>query len=65
MNYAMAVSTRVEDHLTRLLDQEGWHDDEEAYEEALRLVIKEDEGRTWAQGNIRIGDYILLSTSGT
>jgi len=61
MNYAMHVSTRVEDHLVRLLEQDGWQDDEEAYEEALRLVIKEDEGRTWAQGNIRMGDYILLS----
>jgi len=57
----MRVSTRVEDHLVRLLEQDGWQDDEEAYEEALRLVIKEDEGCTWAQGNIRMGDYILLS----
>jgi len=63
MNYAMSVSTRVEDHLAHLLEKDGWQDGEEAYEEALRLVIKEDEGRTWAQGNIRLGDYILLSMS--
>jgi cellulose synthase/poly-beta-1,6-N-acetylglucosamine synthase-like glycosyltransferase len=27
--------------------------------------LQEDKGRSWADGNIRVGDYILLIDSGT
>ena len=67
MNYAMYVSARVEDKLGALRRREGWtqDDEREAYGVALAKVIEEDKGRTWAQGDIRIGDYILLIDSDT
>ena len=67
MNYAMWCSIRVEDKLLLVQRLEGWTQDEEAnaYRHALDEVIQEDEGRTWADGNIRIGDYILIIDSDT
>jgi len=67
MNYAMWVSNRVEQKLSTIRRHERWTQEEEsrAYCEALAEVIDEDEGRTWADGNIRIGDYILLIDSDT
>jgi hypothetical protein len=67
MNYAMNVSARVEDKLTRISRHARWNDqlEEEAYRDALDQVIKEDQGRTWADGNVRIGDYILIIDSDT
>ena len=67
MNYAMGVSARIEDKLTRVSRDEHWgHEEEiEAYKVALEEVIQEDEGRTWAEGNVRIGDYILIVDSDT
>ena len=67
MNYALAVSARVEDKLTNIQRPNTWkHEDElDAYYSALQEVIAEDEGRTWAEGNIRIGDYILIVDSDT
>jgi len=67
MNYALWVSTRVEDRLTTIHRHESWtrNDEVNAYNEILAQIINEDEGRTWAEGNIRIGDYILIIDSDT
>lgn len=67
MNYALWVSNRVEDKLSNLQRTASWTQDDEAqaYVNALNEVVEEDEGRTWADGNIRIGDYILLIDSDT
>jgi membrane glycosyltransferase len=63
MNYCMWVSTRVEDKMAQL-DPAQWNESD-AYRHALDEVIAEDEGRTQASGNIRIGDYVLLIDSDT
>ena len=67
MNYAMNVSARVEDKLKFIDRPEGWSQEEEdqAYRDALAKVIEEDQGRTWADGDIRMGDYILIIDSDT
>ena len=67
MNYAMNVSARIEDRLKRIQRTPNWNDqqEEESYREALGQVINEDQGRTWADGNVRIGDYILIIDSDT
>ncbi|KAL2415455.1 hypothetical protein ABEF91_005785 [Exophiala dermatitidis] len=67
MNYALNVSARVEDRLALVERTETWtsENEREAYESALGEIIVEDEGRTQADGNIRIGDYILLIDSDT
>ncbi len=67
MNYALAISARIEDKLSGFdrpttLTQEN---ENEAYDQAFQEVISQDNGRTWADGNIRIGDYILLIDSDT
>ena len=67
MNYALAVSARVEDKLAAIQRPQNWTQREEleCYRRSLAQVITEDEGRTWAEGNIRVGDYILLIDSDT
>jgi len=67
MNYAMWVSCRVEDKLAAIQRGPTWSqiDEANAYTNALNEVILEDEGRTWADGNIRFGDYILIIDSDT
>ena len=67
MNYALSVTTRVEDRLSTQPRHTGWTKEDEyaAYDTALAQVIADDEGRTWAGGNVRIGDYILLIDSDT
>ncbi|KAI9831674.1 MAG: hypothetical protein M1819_004740 [Sarea resinae] len=67
MNYALNVSNRVEDKLADVVRHKGWTQDDEtmAYKDSLAQVVVEDEGRTWAEGNIRVGDYILLVDSDT
>ncbi|KAI1363724.1 glycosyl transferase family group 2-domain-containing protein [Xylaria arbuscula] len=67
MNYALMVSNRVEDKLTQIPRPGTWAPEDEysAYEQCLSEVLQEDEGRTWAEGNIRIGDYILIIDSDT
>lgn len=67
MNYAMNVSARVEDRLRQVARGPRWtdQDEDEAYKDALGQAINEDHGRTWADGNIRIGDYILIIDSDT
>ena len=67
MNYALAVSSRIEDKLATISRSATWTkaDEAVAYDRCMQEVIAEDEGRTWAEGNIRMGDYILLIDSDT
>ncbi|AEO64878.1 uncharacterized protein THITE_2111232 [Thermothielavioides terrestris NRRL 8126] len=66
MNFALMISCRVEDKLAAIQRPPDWtqHDEALAYERALKEVLEED-GRAWADGNIRVGDYILLIDSDT
>ncbi|KAJ9155187.1 Glycosyltransferase family 2 protein [Pleurostoma richardsiae] len=66
MNFALMISCRVEDKLVQINRPPEWtqHDEAQAYERALKEVLEED-GRAWADGNIRVGDYILLIDSDT
>jgi hypothetical protein len=66
MNFGMMISCKVEDKLTAINRGPEWsqHDEAQAYERALKEVL-EDDGRAWADGNIRIGDYILIIDSDT
>ncbi|KAF2427413.1 hypothetical protein EJ08DRAFT_699638 [Tothia fuscella] len=67
MNYGLWVSQRIEEKLATKDRSPNWSqiEESEAYREALAEVIQEDEGRTWADGNVRMGDYILLVDSDT
>ncbi|KAL2268716.1 hypothetical protein VTJ83DRAFT_3562 [Remersonia thermophila] len=67
MNYALHVSNRVEEKLLAIQRDAQWDAEREnaAYKDALAEVMREDEGRTWADGNIRVGDYILIVDSDT
>ncbi|KAM3075073.1 hypothetical protein ACMFMG_007469 [Clarireedia jacksonii] len=67
MNYALMISNKVEDLLVNLDRHEGWTQEDEDiyYGQALAQVLEGEEGRAWAEGNIRIGDYILLIDSDT
>lgn len=67
MNYALHISNRVEEKLLAVKRGSKWNNEQEngAYQRSLADVLQEDEGRTWAEGNIRIGDYILLIDSDT
>jgi hypothetical protein len=67
MNYALRLSVQVEEKLAvveRSEDWSQWHENQ-AYEEALKQVLTEREGEAWADGSIRVGDYILLIDSDT
>lgn len=65
MNYALMVSNAVEDKLLTVERDDAWNQEreKEAYERCLVDVLNDLEGRAWADGNIRVGDYILLSKS--
>ena len=67
MNYAMSVSVRIEDKLTEVPRHEGWtqEDENREYNRCLAEIIDEDQGRTKAAGNVRMGEYILLIDSDT
>jgi membrane glycosyltransferase len=68
MNYALWVSNRVEDKMVEPSPRPPyWNQEQEAalYVKALNEVIEEDENRTWADGNVRMGDFILLIDSDT
>ncbi|KAH6855413.1 glycosyl transferase family group 2-domain-containing protein [Chaetomium sp. MPI-CAGE-AT-0009] len=66
MNFALMISCKVEEKLAAIQRTPDWsqHDEAQAYEQALKEVLEED-GRAWADGNIRVGDYILLIDSDT
>ncbi|KAH6954264.1 glycosyl transferase family group 2-domain-containing protein [Fusarium avenaceum] len=71
MNYCLAFSNRVEDEMHRLTELEcesrgcsyddlSAEDDDRLYDQALQNMVDADEGKTWAEGNIRMGEIILL-----
>ena len=64
MNYGLMLSNKIEEKMDQVIRQHGWNqkDEAEEYERRLREVLQEN-GRAWMDGNIRIGDYILLSMS--
>lgn len=66
MNFGLMISCKVEDKLALINRGPEWSQSDEAlaYERALKEVLEED-GRAWADGNIRIGDYILIIDSDT
>ncbi|KAL7275796.1 hypothetical protein RUND412_001249 [Rhizina undulata] len=66
MNFGLMVSCKVEEKLSQIPRGDDWNQMKEAlaYEQALKEVVENDE-RVWADGNIRIGDYILLIDSDT
>jgi len=63
MNFGLHISCMVEEKLNLIQRPADWTqaDEAQAYERCLKEAL-EDNGRAWADGNIRIGDYILLST---
>jgi hypothetical protein len=76
MNYSLDFSIRVEDELLRLIEavcaETGKANNEVTveeenvlYQKALETIIDQDEGRTWASGNVRIGEIILIIDSDT
>lgn len=62
MNYGLMLSCKVEDKLASYERGPAWTqtDEARAYEQCLKEVLEEND-RAWADGNVRIGDYILLS----
>lgn len=62
MNFGLMISCKVEEKLKQQARSEDWtsEDEAKAYERCLKEALEED-GRAWADGNIRVGDYILLS----
>jgi cellulose synthase/poly-beta-1,6-N-acetylglucosamine synthase-like glycosyltransferase len=66
MNFGLMLSNNVEEKLAEVTRHEKWTQDDEAkeYARCLKEVVEED-GRAWADGNIRIGDYIILIDSDT
>jgi hypothetical protein len=67
MNYAMRLSVQVEEALNAQPRHPGWnqHDENNAYRACLQQLLAEREGEAWADGNIRMGDYILIIDSDT
>jgi hypothetical protein len=67
MNFALMISNKVEDKLALMERHQNWSQEDEArvYSQCLSEVLNEEDGRAWADGNIRIGDYILLIDSDT
>jgi hypothetical protein len=64
MNFALHISCMVEERLALIQRPVDWTqaDEAQAYERCLKEALEEN-GRAWADGNIRVGDYILLSKS--
>jgi hypothetical protein len=62
MNFALMISCRVEEKLAKYTRGVDWTqaDEAQAYEQCLKEVLEADT-RAWADGNIRVGDYILIS----
>ncbi|KAF2021806.1 hypothetical protein BU24DRAFT_417432 [Aaosphaeria arxii CBS 175.79] len=76
MNYCLNFSLRVEDELLRLISEEcarrgctqddlTIEDEDALYQQARGNELEKDEGRTWAAGNIRVGEIILIVDSDT
>jgi hypothetical protein len=72
MNHCLNFSAKLEDELQRLMDEDGraWEDftieeEGELYKQALDTIIEGEEHKSWAAGNLRIGEIILLIDSDT
>jgi len=76
MNYCLDFSIRVEDEMLRLIEelctQKGCTQEEltideeqELYEKARDTMVERDGGKTWAAGNVRLGEIILIIDSDT
>jgi hypothetical protein len=70
LNFTYNLSLRVEEIMkTRLEnsapDGESEKSEEEIYQFALQQAIEESQGKAWAAGDIRVGDYVLLIDSDT
>jgi membrane glycosyltransferase len=67
MNYGLWVSGKAEEMLIGLERHDEWtqRDEDFAYGQAVKAVLEENDGEAWADGNIRVGDYILLIDSDT
>lgn len=68
MNTALELSLRIEELLSqqRPIDVSySQYDEDVLYNRVMVEALVELEGRVWAQGDIRIGDYILLLDSDT
>jgi membrane glycosyltransferase len=57
----------VEEKIKTIERPRDWTQDDESlvYNNALSEVVSNDDSQTWADGNIRVGDYILLIDSDT
>ena len=71
MNYCLSFSLRVEDELLRLMQEKSdremrsqadfsLEEEEVLYEQALETMLEADGGMTMAEGNVRMGDIILI-----
>lgn len=76
MNYCLDFSIRVEDELLRLIavrcaetscssNEITVEEENVFYAEAMEAILAQDEGRTLAWGNVRIGEIILIIDSDT
>lgn len=66
MNFGLMISCKVEEKLLLINRPDDWSQADEAlaYERCLKEVLEESQ-IAWADGNIRVGDYILLIDSDT
>lgn len=68
MNFGLMLSCNVEEKLRRYHEPTpaNWsqNDEANAYDTCLKEVL-EEHGRAWADGNIRVGDYVVLIDSDT
>ncbi|KAL8745961.1 MAG: hypothetical protein Q9190_001958 [Brigantiaea leucoxantha] len=66
MNFGLMISCKVEEKLQLISRPDDWTqaDEAAAYERCLKEVLVERD-IAWADGNIRVGDYILLIDSDT
>lgn len=67
MNYALSVSNRIEDIMATTDRSADWDREKELYNywQAHGNILDIDKGLTWAGGDVRVGDYILLIDSDT
>ncbi|KAH0543419.1 hypothetical protein FGG08_002277 [Glutinoglossum americanum] len=76
MNYCLDFSIRVEDEMLRLIEatcsERGCtqvdltiEEENELYEKARNSIVEQDGGKTWAAGNVRLGEIILIVDSDT
>ena len=63
MNFAMDISCKLEEKLKTIERPRDWSstDEAEATAWALEQTVTDNGNIAWADGNIRIGDYILIS----